>query len=92
MSKTPKNHGEPWIPPENAQLRQLSREKTPIRVVGLKLGHTKASVRSQAHREDVSLKPTNQSQYNRQKRYRASSERDFSLGDVHSVRDRLGLS
>ncbi len=92
MSKTPKNHGKFWTPPENAQLRQLSREKTPTRVVGLKLGHTKASVRSQAHEQDVSLKPTNHSPYNRQKRYRARSERDFSLGDVHSVRDLLGLS
>jgi hypothetical protein len=67
MSKTPKNHGKPWTPPENAQLRKLANENTPTRVMGLKLGRTEASVRSHAHEQDVSLKPTNQSPYNRQK-------------------------
>ena len=67
MSKTPKNHGKFWTPPENAQLRQLARENTPTRVMGLKLGRTEASVRSHAHEANVSLKPTNQSPYNRRK-------------------------
>ncbi|MCK6445983.1 MAG: hypothetical protein L6Q99_06280 [Planctomycetes bacterium] len=68
MAKTPKNHGKPWTPPENAQLRQLARENTPTRVMGIKLGRTEASVRSQAHEANVSLKPTNQRPYNRQKK------------------------
>jgi len=68
MSKTPKNHGKPWTPSENAQLRKLAQENTPTRVMGVKLERTEASVRSHAHEENVSLKPTNQSPYNRQKK------------------------
>lgn len=68
MSKTPKNHGKSWTPPEHAQLRQLARENTPTGVMGIKLGRTKASVRSHAQEQDVSLKPTNQSPYNGQKK------------------------
>jgi hypothetical protein len=68
MSKTPKNHGKPWTPSDNAQLRQLAHENTPTRVMGIKLGRSKASIRSQAHELNVSLKPTNQSPYNRQKK------------------------
>jgi hypothetical protein len=65
MAKTPKNHGKPWTPSENAQLRKLADQNTPTRVMGIKLSRTEASVRSQAHEQDVSLKPTNQSPYNR---------------------------
>ncbi len=67
MSKTPKNHGKPWTPSENAQLRKLANENTPTRVMGIKLERTEASVRSHAQDEKVSLKPTNQSPYNRRK-------------------------
>lgn len=68
MAKTPKNHGKPWTPSDNAQLQKLAAQNTPTRVMGIKLGRTEASVRSQAHGQDVSLKPTNQSPYNRQKK------------------------
>lgn len=68
ISKTPKNHGKPWTPPENAQLRQLARENTPTRVMGIKLGRTAASVYGRASELGVSLKPTNQRQCNRQKK------------------------
>ena len=68
MSKTPKNHGKPWTPPENAQLRKLANENTPTRVLGLKLGRTEASVYGRASELGVSLKPTNQRPYNRQKK------------------------
>lgn len=65
MRKIPKNHDKPWTPSENARLRQLARENTPTRVMGLKLDRTEASVRSHAQRVSLSLKPTNQSPYNR---------------------------
>jgi len=68
MSKPPKNHAKPWTPPQEAQLRKLANENTPTRVMGLKLGRTEASVRSQAHEANVSLKPTNQSPYDRRKK------------------------
>jgi hypothetical protein len=68
MSKNPKNHGKPWTPADNKQLRKLADENTPTRVMGLKLERTEASIRSHAHEEKVSLKPTNQSPYNRQRK------------------------
>lgn len=67
MSKSTRNTGKPWTPADNQQLRQLTRENTPTRVIGLKLGRTEDAVRTHAAQEDVSLKPVNQSPYNRKK-------------------------
>jgi hypothetical protein len=67
MSKSTRNTGKPWTPADNQQLRQLARENTPTRVIGLKLGRTEDAVRTHAAVENVSLKPTNQSPYNRKK-------------------------
>lgn len=67
MTKTPKNHGKDWSAQDVKQLRQLARENTPTRVIGLKLGRSEDAVRSKASDESVSLKPTNQSPYNRRK-------------------------
>lgn len=66
MAKEPKNHGKPWTPDQVKDLKQLAKENTPTRVIGLKLGRTEDSVRAKAQDENVSLKPTNQSPYNRQ--------------------------
>lgn len=68
MAKTPKNHGKPWTPAQDNQLRKLARENTPTRVMGLKLGRSEASVYGRASALGQSLKPTNQSPYNRRKR------------------------
>lgn len=65
MSKTPGNHGKAWSRGDNQQLRQLAQQNTPTRVMGLKLGRTEDAVRSHASDLGVSLKPTNQSPYNR---------------------------
>jgi hypothetical protein len=67
MAKTPVNHGKPWTPAAQRDLRQLAVENTPTRVIGLKLGRTPEAVQSQASRQGTSLKPTNQSPYNRRK-------------------------
>jgi hypothetical protein len=67
MSKSTRNSGRPWTPATNAQLRQLAAQNTPTRVIGLKLGRTENAVRSHASEQGVSLKPTNQSPYNRRK-------------------------
>ena len=50
------------------QVRQLARENTPTRVIGLKVGHTENSVRSIASNNNISLKPTNQSPYGTKRR------------------------
>lgn len=68
MAKTPKNHGSSWTPAADKQLRKLAAQNTPTRVMGLKLGRTADAVRSHAQQINLSLKPTNQSPYNRRKR------------------------
>ena len=67
MAKTPGNHGKHWTPQDVAQLKQLAKENTPTRVIGLKMGRTEDAVRAKAGDNKVSLKPTNQSPYNRRK-------------------------
>lgn len=68
MAKKPTQHGKAWKKQDISRLRQLGKENTPTRVIGLKLGRTEDSIRSKASQENVSLKPTNQSPYNRRKK------------------------
>ena len=65
MAKKPASHGKPWTHQQVQQLRRLAKQNTPTRVMGLKLGRTEDAVRSKAADEGISLKPTNQSPYNR---------------------------
>lgn len=65
MARSTRNAGKAWTPAARAQLRTLAAGNTPTRVIGLKTGRSEAAVRSQAGRLGVSLKPTNQSPYNR---------------------------
>lgn len=67
MAKPPANHGKSWTPAAVTQLKQLAKENTPTRVIGLKLGRTEDAVRAKGGENNVSLKPTNQSPYNRRK-------------------------
>ena len=67
MAKTQSNHGKQWSPADVSQLKQLAKQNTPTRVIGLKMGRTEDAVRAKASEADVSLKPTNQSPYNRRK-------------------------
>lgn len=65
MSKSTRNAGKPWAASDERALRDLARGNTPTRVIGLKLGRTEDAVRAKASALNVSLKPTNQSPYNR---------------------------
>ena len=67
MPKVPNNHRKPWTPQQITSLRQLARGNTPTRVIALKLNRTAAAVQTKASRQSVSLKPPNQSPYNRRK-------------------------
>lgn len=67
MAKKPANHHKEWSPKDVKQLKELAKENTPTRVIGLKLGRTEDAVYSKASDENIPLKPTNQSPYNRQK-------------------------
>lgn len=65
MPKYTRNTGKSWTPTAERELKHLARENTPTRVIGLKLGRTENAVRAKASDLGVSLKPTNQSPYNR---------------------------
>lgn len=65
MSKKPTNHGKSWSGSDNQTLKKLASQNTPTRVIGLKMGRTPEAVQSQASAKGISLKPTNQTPYNR---------------------------
>jgi hypothetical protein len=65
--KTPKNHEKKWNSEDLAKLKKLAEQNTPTRIIGLKLGRTEDSIFSKSKSEFISLKPTNQSPYNRKK-------------------------
>jgi hypothetical protein len=67
MTKSTRNSGKPWTPADVKELKQLVKENTPTRVIGLKLGRTPEAVYAKASAENVSLKPTNQSPYGKAK-------------------------
>lgn len=67
MKKTPPNSGKPWTPAAERQLKDLAAGNTPTRIIGLKMGRSPEAVNSQASRQGVSLKPTNQSPYGTKK-------------------------
>ena len=56
-----------WMNRDDAVLCELVNQNTPTRVIGLKLGRTADAVAQKASEESISLKPTNQSPYNRRK-------------------------
>jgi len=68
MSKSTRNSGKTWTPSEVKQLAQLATQNTPTRVIGLKLGRTPDAVYTKASAENIPLKPTNQSPYNRKEK------------------------
>ena len=68
MVKKPPNSGKPWTATDRGLLKEMARQNTPTRVIGLKLGRTVDSIYKKASEIDVGLKPTNQSPYNRQKK------------------------
>ena len=67
MAKYNRKSGKTWTTKDVVQLKELASHNTPTRVIGLKLGRTPAAVSTKASQENVSLKPTNQSPYNRKK-------------------------
>jgi hypothetical protein len=68
MAKKPPNHGKHWSPTEAQKLSALAKQNTPTGVIALKLGRTEGSVHSKTGAESISLKPSNQSPYNRRKK------------------------
>jgi hypothetical protein len=68
MAKTPKNNGKQWTDNDVNKLEKLVKGNTPTGLIAHQLGRSEDAVRSKASDLEISLKPTNQSPYNRQKK------------------------
>jgi hypothetical protein len=84
MAKSTRNSGKPWTAQDVKQLKQLAKENTPTRVIGIKLGRTAEAIYNKASGEGISLSPTNQSPYNRRKPWR-EVYRCQSIGSLQSI-------
>ena len=60
-----RNAGKTWTSREVKQLREMAKQNTPTRVMGLKLGRPVGGVQAKASEKHISLKPNNQRPYNR---------------------------
>lgn len=67
MTKSTRNSGKAWTKNDVTTLRELTRENTPTRVIGLKIGRTPDAIYKKASEENIPLVPMNQSPYNRRK-------------------------
>lgn len=65
MIYSKRNSHKNWTPTQVQSLAELASQNTPTRVIGLKLGRSEDAVRSKASDLGISLRPTNQSPYNR---------------------------
>jgi len=68
MAKTPPNSGKSWTDTDLDKLQKLAKGNTPTGLIAYKLGRSEASVYGKASTEGISLKPVNQSPYNRRKK------------------------
>ena len=68
MAKSNPNSGKTWTPQDIKTLKQLVKENTPTRLMGRELGRTEDAIYSKASDLGISIKPVNQSPYNRQQK------------------------
>ncbi|MGA2093353.1 MAG: hypothetical protein ABSH16_08115 [Sedimentisphaerales bacterium] len=68
MAKKPANHGKEWTKTDVNKLEHLAEHNTPTGLIAYKLKRTESAVYTKASEENVSLKPTNQSPYNRRRK------------------------
>jgi hypothetical protein len=68
MSKKPGNDHQAWTAQDLKQLRGLAKQNTPTRVMGIKMDRTPGAIYAKASEIGLSLRPTNQSPYNRRKK------------------------
>ena len=58
MAKRPTKHGSSWTQSDVAKLRELQRENTPTRVMGVKLGRTPGAIYAKATSGSLSSQRT----------------------------------
>jgi hypothetical protein len=61
----PKKHRQKWTKNDLEKLEKLAEGNTPTGLLAYKLQRTEDSIRSKAREENISLKPTNKSPYDR---------------------------
>ena len=66
--KKPVNSGKPWTAADIEKLEKLAKGNTPTGLIAHDLGRSESAVYSKAADEKITLKPVNQSPYNRQKK------------------------
>lgn len=66
--KKPENSGKPWSKDDVSDLGKLARGNTPTSLIAYQLRRSVQAVYNKAQEENISLKPTNQSPYNRRKK------------------------
>lgn len=68
MTRYLRNANSLWSLADDLRLQRLASQNTPTRVIGLKLGRSAVAVQARASQLGISLKPVNQSPYNRRGR------------------------
>jgi len=68
MSWSTRNAGKHWTPEDDKFLKKLAKGDTPTRVAAFKLGRSPEAVYDHAAGLGITLKPVNQSPYNRLKK------------------------
>jgi hypothetical protein len=61
MTKSTRNIGKNWTKQDVSQLRELAKENTPLRIIGIKLGRSPYAIRTKASEKGISLRRSNQS-------------------------------
>ena len=65
---TAKNSGKNWTKTDVQKPKELVKGNTPTRLIGRELGRSPDAVYNKADELDISLKPVNQSPYNRREK------------------------
>jgi hypothetical protein len=65
MGKVPKNQGKEWSAEDLKKLNNLAKGNTPTPLIAYDLGRSEGAIRNKAGNEEISLKPTNKSPYDR---------------------------
>ena len=60
MTKATRNLGKTWAKEDVSQLKELVKENTPLRIIGIKLGRSPNGIRAKASEQGISLRRTNQ--------------------------------
>lgn len=63
-----RNSGKTITANDIRQIKTLAKGNTPTRVIGLEIGRSENAIRNIASKNSISLRPTNQSPYNRRGR------------------------